>query len=405
MGAERGPNGGADGDDLAQEAPGPGLDRGAVLLGEGPGRRVLLVTSCAGLRQQVTGICASAGARLRWSPDLRGAEAEAVGPAAVDIVLLDAGDLRDAGATARFTGPDVVLLGASEDGDLWELAAQTGDCSVAVLPEAEAWLADRIASGEEEPGGCSGAVLGVLGAVGGVGASTLACWLAAHAGGAGWTTALVDADPDACGLDLLLGLELQPALRWPDLTGSQGTLSAERLWEVLPGIEQIPDLRWLSWGRGPAPAPAAPLGPVLRALRRACELIVVDLGRGAERSFGLVPHCDVVLAALPRTVRGILAAERVAASVAGAPVELVLCGAAVSDLDVRTTGELLEAAPLGPVRFDPRVPEAAETGRLLERGRRRPHAEVVADLWEQLELRHGLLAADEDRLSDARGPQ
>lgn len=379
------------------------MESGAALLVDGPGRRVLLVCASSGLRRQVTGVCASAGARLHWSPDPREQEIDAVGAGAVDVVLLDADDIRGRAPTARITGPDVVLLGRSEDADLWELAAQIGDCSVAVLPEAEAWLADRIASGEEDPGGCSGTVLGVLGAVGGVGASTLACWLAAHTAGAGWTTALVDADPDACGLDLLLGLELQPALRWPELVGSQGALSAERLWEVLPGLEQHPQLRWLSWGRSPAPAPEVPLGPVLRALRRVCEVTVVDLGRAAERSFGLVQHCDLMLTALPRTVRGVLSAERVAASVTGVPVEFVLCGAAVSDLDVRTAGELLEAAPLGPVRFDPRVPEAAETGRLLQRGRRRPHAEVVAQLWGQLELRHGLLAVDEDRLAGSGG--
>ena len=60
-------------------------------------------------------------------------------------------------------------------------------------------------------------LVGVLGAVGGAGTSTLACWLADRAAHEDRPAVLVDADRGGCGIDVLLGLEDQDGLRWPDL--------------------------------------------------------------------------------------------------------------------------------------------------------------------------------------------
>lgn len=203
---------------------------------------------------------------------------------------------------------------------------------------------------------------------------------------------LVDGDPDSCGIDLLLGTELLGGLRWPDLVGSHGALSSQRLWEVLPDIEGLESLRWLSWDR--REPVQAPVTEVLRTLRRACDVVVLDLGRGTERSFRMAGQCDAVLVVVPRTLRGMICALRVGQGLGGIPVEYVLAGPAISDVSADGAAEHLGVRPLGALPFDARVAEACEVRDLLPRGRRRRHAETAAALWEQLDELHGLLAED-----------
>lgn len=343
---------------------------------DGEGLRVGLQTEDSALRHLVSGICASAGATLKVS--VAGA---AVG--AVDVQLYDVRSLATAGIRDD-AGGEVVLLGRPEDSGLWDAAALLGGCPVAVLPEAEAWLADRLSPRAQESAGGPGVVVGVAGAAGGVGTSTLACWLAADAADNGARTVLVDADPDGCGLDVLLGLEAVDALRWPDLCRSNGVLRAEQLWPLLPGHVDHDDLRWLSWDRAPHPPVQVPWLPVLAALRTAAHAVVVDLGRVTAGDTALATHCDVVLLTLPRTVRGVLAAHRATELLAPARVECVLCGVDVADVDDALVTEALGREPVGHIRFDGRVPEAAETGRLLDRGGKRSHAQSVSQIWDEL---------------------
>ncbi|MDO5618567.1 septum site-determining protein Ssd [Kocuria sp.] len=343
---------------------------------DGDGLRVGLVTHDSAVREMVSGICASAGASLYVA-------ATAGGLTGTDVQLLDVQALTDGPAT-RGGGGDVVLLGRPEDDGLWDAAALLGGCPVAVLPAAESWLADRLAPRTETAQTSQAVVVGVVGAVGGVGASTLACWLAADAAAGGAQTVLVDADPDSCGVDVLLGLESLEAMRWPDLSRSRGVLRGEQLLPLLPGHPDQPGLSWLSWDRESVQRHDFPGVSVLAALRTVSHAVVVDLGRIGSGRDSLAGQCDVVVVALPRTVRGVLAAHRSATALGPVPVEFVLCGVDVADIDHSLVGDALGREPLGAVRFDGRVPEAAESGRLLERGRKRPHQQCVAALWDQL---------------------
>lgn len=367
---------------------------------DGPGRRVVLVSADRRLVEEMTAVCAAAEARLSRARGLEPGQLETAAAASAELILLDAREVRAAVVRpGPFEAPSV-LLGGAEDQDLWELASRVGDCTVAMLPAAEPWLADRLADLQGGAVRSSAGVLGVMGAVGGAGASTLSCWLAAAAA-LERDTVLVDGDPDGCGLDLLLGTELDGGLRWPDLVGSHGALSSQRLWEVLPDVEGLEGMRWLSWdrrGEHEAPVPA-----VLRTLRRACEVVVLDLGRAGERSFQLAGHCDAVLVVVPRTVRALLCARRAGEAIGGVPVEFALAGPAVADVEADAAGEVLGVRPLAGVAFDPRVAEACETRSLLERGRRRRHAATVAELWEQLDDLHGLLAQDASAALAAAG--
>ncbi|NKE08626.1 MULTISPECIES: septum site-determining protein Ssd [Kocuria] len=361
-------------DHAAQAGPDSPAWVGDVVQGEG--LRVGLVSHDSVLRDMVAGICASAGAQLQISP-VGGALA------GVDVCLLDVQALTD-GSGQRPEGGDVVLLGRAGDNGLWDAAALLGGCPVALLPEAESWLADRLAPRTATTAATPAVVVGVVGAVGGVGASTLACWLAADAAADGALSVLVDADPDSCGVDLLLGLESVEAMRWPDLCRARGVLRGEQLLPLLPQHPDQPGLHWLSWDRGTWLRQDAPLTHVLAALRTVAQAVVLDLGRARAGLESLAAQCDVVLVAMPRTVRGVLAAHQATNVLSSGCAEYVLCGVDVADVDETLVQEALGRTPLGHVRFDGRVPEAAESGRLLERGRKRHHQHTVAAVWDEL---------------------
>lgn len=344
---------------------------------DGDGLRVGLASHDSALRDTVSGICASAGASLQMMTP-------GVLAAGVDVHLVDVRTMTDY-PTVRGGHGDLVLLGRPEDQDVWEAAALLGGCPVAVLPAAESWLADRLAARTSEPENAPAVVVGVAGAVGGVGTSTMACWLAADAAADGARAVLVDADPDGCGVDVLLGLESAEAMRWPELCGSRGVLRGEQLLPLLPQHPDQPGLRWLSWGHDPdsLPTAEAPGIAVLAALRSAAQVVIVDLGRVRQKQDSLASQCDVVVLAMPRTVRGVLAAHRAVALLKPTPVEYVLCGMDIADIDDALVLEALGRHPLGAMRFDGRVPEATESGRLLERGRKR-HQHGVATVWDGL---------------------
>lgn len=177
--------------------------------------------------------------------------------------------------------------------------------------------------GRAQPTDGGGIVIGVLGASGGVGASTLATACAVRAADAGREVTLVDGHPWGGGLDVLAGMDLQPGLRWADLRGIRGDVDAHRLVGELPVDRH--GLRCLSWGSHlPGDDPPGP-EPVLSAVRAASQVIVVDLPRPAAPP---AVHqewwsaCDEVLLIVDATVTGIGAATVLAEHVS--PTWLVL---------------------------------------------------------------------------------
>ncbi|UZN02442.1 pilus assembly protein FlpE [Cellulomonas sp. S1-8] len=151
-------------------------------------------------------------------------------------------------------------------------------------------------------------VVGVVGACGGVGASTLAALVARRLSRT-TSTALVDLDRGAGGLDVVVGIEEVDGARWPDLRGAGGDVRGADVVALLP--------RWgacavLSADRTrPAAVDAGVRLDVLHAL--VCEVgaLVLDLDRGTVVD-GDAPlaACDVVVVvARPdlRSVAGVLA--------------------------------------------------------------------------------------------------
>jgi secretion/DNA translocation related CpaE-like protein len=148
-------------------------------------------------------------------------------------------------------------------------------------------------------------VIAVLGGSGGVGASTFAAVLAAQAPG----SLLVDVDPSAGGIDVLLGLDPLPGARWSGLRVAGGRLGQDDLLAGLPG-----------WGScAVLAADVASIDP--EALHEVLECaidgsafpaVILDLGRGdsAERAMALL-HCDLVVALVRADLTGAVAAHAV----------------------------------------------------------------------------------------------
>lgn len=116
-------------------------------------------------------------------------------------------------------------------------------------------------------------LLVVVGASGGLGSSALATAVAVRARQAGRETVLVDGCPVGGGLDVVLGVEQESGLRWPDLHRMVGSADGRALLARLPAAERVPVL---SFGRDGSEPAAEVAEAVVSALRTECPLVVVD---------------------------------------------------------------------------------------------------------------------------------
>ncbi|GAA2476533.1 septum site-determining protein Ssd [Nocardia seriolae] len=196
------------------------------------------------LRDEIRRIAAAADRPLdeREPPPGRHAWATAsaiILDTAAALSCTSAGHLRRAGILLVTDGEPSLLD--------WQSATRVGAEHVLSLPaDADALIAAFAAHDGRRPG--DGAVLAVAGAGAGAGASVLAAAVGLTAAGRFRDhTLLVDCAPYGGGLDLLLGLESAPGLRWTDLTIEHGRVSAPALHAALPVAS---GLAVLSCGRG-----------------------------------------------------------------------------------------------------------------------------------------------------------
>jgi secretion/DNA translocation related CpaE-like protein len=186
--------------------------------------------------------------------------------------------------------------------DMWRCALALGAERVAVLPADESmvleWLVEvadvRVATGF---------VVGVVGGGGGSGASTLAAGLARAAVSAGDEAVLIDLDPLGGGLELLMGCEDLPGLRWPEVVATRGRISPTALRGALPVDDGV---AVLSSPRSMIEAlPVAGVREAIQAARRAGDLVVMDLPRHRDGAGdAAVDLVDCVLVLATADVRG-----------------------------------------------------------------------------------------------------
>jgi secretion/DNA translocation related CpaE-like protein len=292
--------------------------------------------------------------------------------------------LLDSAAAAQLTSgglprrPRVALLTREDDPGAWRLAVHLGAEQVAVLPLDEPALLRGVLSARTSAGGMP--VVACIPASGGAGASTVAAGIGLAAARRGTETLLVDADAGGGGLDLMLGAEHAPGLRWGDVAALDPATPAEVILDGL--LRPAPRLRLLSWGREEAgaepPRAGWPMGDVTGAA--GLGLVVLDMPRPTADA--TTPAVDLVLLVARAGVRQSVAAAAVATRLRRTceDVRLVVRGASrggLSATDVAIAVGLPLAAELPE---DRRLPAAADDGQLARALARMPFDSIVESL-------------------------
>jgi len=275
-------------------------------------QRPLLISSDSELIDDVLRLAAANAVEIHLATDVEGARSR--WPLA-PLVLVGA----DAGlalAGARMTRRrDVVLVTREPTADTWQNAVTLGAEHVVTLPDADRWLIDRLADCEEGPAR-DGRVIAVMGAGAGSGASTFASTLALAAADRALRVLLIDADPLGGGLDVLLGLEDAPGIRWADLAETRGRLGVQSLASSLPGGH---GLSVLSWGRnGGATLSVEAMSAVIDAAARGFDIVIVDLPRHLDAATEVaLSRAEMTLLVARNRVRTTAAAARIVAELDG----------------------------------------------------------------------------------------
>ncbi|HEX4191031.1 MAG TPA: septum site-determining protein Ssd [Marmoricola sp.] len=281
----------------------------------------LVVTRDESLLAEVVRLTAAAGV----APDiLRDPDRVLASWPSASLVLVgaDAAGHLARSALPRRTGVHVLALDDVAD-PVYRDALGCGAESVLVLPEAGGWLVDALTDAGD--GDCgTGTVVGVVGAAGGVGATTFAAALAQILAVGGPALA-IDADAAGAGLDQVLGLEAEPGVRWEGLLQASGRLSARSLRDTLPARAGLSVLAWSADRTTPLTAPS--MREVLSAGRRGYPVVVVDLPRQRDAvGEEALSRCDQVVLVTTTTVPAVSAAARWARRLPSVPAHLVLRG-------------------------------------------------------------------------------
>lgn len=205
-----------------------------------------------------------------------------------------------------------------------------------------------------------GIVITVSGAVGGIGASTFAYALALQAGSElqpGHAAVLIDAQSDGAPLDVVVGAEAVPGIRWSQVQIRSADISSDTILSALPTHHGV---AVLSADRD-AHVDAVALGYLVEVLRNEAYAVVLDIPARHPLRQSLCPDIDLLL--LPPTMCGIVAAH-VAMREA---TQLVHVDIGRTDVTERLLAEYLGRAPVGPVRWQRSVTAGAVAGGSLPR--------------------------------------
>ena len=200
-------------------------------------------------------------------------------------------------------------------------------------------------------------VIGVIGASGGLGASTLAVALAVRAGPQVGATVAVDGAPDGGALDVTACLEHLPGVRWPDLAAAQGGLDGAALLRVLPAEGTTRVLAGTHRTLGEDVVRAA-----LTGLARVCGVAVVDLGR----SWWLADQCTELVLVAGTSARHLADASAVADAIheLGRPTGLVVRTGRGDPVSPEEVAVHLDLPLSGTLRDDSRIVTDADRARL-----------------------------------------
>jgi len=257
--------------------------------------------------------------------------------------------------------PGVIVVGTDlDDATIYRRAVAIGAEHVYVLPDQESALGDKLADSVDGTGRPA-VTLACVGGCGGAGATVLAAALAVVGARRGLRTMLIDGDPLGGGIDLVLGGEHFEGLRWPDLVGATGRVSAAALRSALPEMD---DLAVLSWDRSDVVAmPPEAMRSVLSAAQRSGDLVVVDLPRRSDQAVEeALIRATATLLVVPRDVRACAAAARVVGHIGliANNLRLLARDPALSGLSPADVATHLGVPLAGRIRFDKGLAERVD---------------------------------------------
>lgn len=326
---------------------------------------ILALVRDAALRDDVDRVAAAAGVRVVHASEPSGRK---VWTGAV-AVLLDRDAAHRCALLPRRNRVILVTQGEPSPTD-FQAAIAVGAQHVLALPDQDGELMAELSEAAEAAvgDGPRGAVVAVIAGRGGAGASVFAAALAQTASEA-MDALLVDVDPWSGGIDLLLGIEADSGLRWPDLTLQGGRLNYAALRETLPRQRGV---CVLSGGRGGGDIDAAPLGAVVDAGSRGGATVVCDVPRRSTAAAETaLESADLVIVVAPADVRSCAAAEGVARWVAtvNPNAGLVVRGPAPGGLRSSDVAEIVGLPLLAAMRPQAGLAETLERGGLRLRRR------------------------------------
>lgn len=344
---------------------------------------VLTLLADADLRDAVERVAAAVGMRAAASPE---PPTRKTWTGAAAVVLDESGARRSAGMPRRCGL--ILVCGGEPRESTWQAAIAVGAQHVRTLPTQENLLTRNLADAAEEArgGAGDGRVIAVVGGRGGAGASVFAAALAQTATAA----LLVDLDPWSGGIDLLLGTEATPGLRWPDLSLQGGRLSWPAVRDALPSHRGT---AVLSGTRTCHEVAAGPVEAILDSGRRGGVMVICDVPRRPTASAETAMECaDLIVAVTTCSVRGIAATAAVAPVLRtlNPNVGLVVRGPSPGGLRAREVAEVTGLPLLAAMRPEPMLAARLERGG-LRLGRRSPLAAAAREVLGVLQ--RGVVAA------------
>lgn len=329
-----------------------------------PATAVLALVDDRALREDVDRVAAAAAVRVVHAhrPSSRTVWVSA------QVVVLDAAAAARCADEGLPRRDRVYLVGTAEPGDGdWKAAVSVGAQRVIRLPAQDGELVDAFTTASQNSGSSvrRGAVIATVGGCGGAGASLFAAALAQVAPQA----LLVDTDPWGGGLDLAMGTEGVPGLRWQDLTLRDGRIGFEALRTALPARGGV---TVLSGGRHGAGIEAGPLSAVIDAGRNAGVTVVCDVPRRVTRAVEIsLESADLVVMVVPADVRAAAAAGALTGWVrtVNPNVGLVVRGPAPGGLRAGDIAATVGLPLVAAMRPQPGLADALERGGLRLRAR------------------------------------
>ena len=316
------------------------------------------------LRRDLDRVAAAASVRVVHAG---GALSRRTWSAAAAVVLDEAAAERCRRAALPRRPHVTVLTAAGPATATWAAAVGVGAGLVLRLPEQERDLVRALAEAAESSrdNGARGDVVAVIGGCGGAGASSLAVALAQAAADA----LLVDLDPWGGGIDLLLGAENAPGLRWPDVALQDGRLN----WSsVRAALLRHRGVSVLSGTRRGYELAAGPVHAIVDAGRRGAVTVVCDVPRRlTDAAQAALDAADLVVVVSRCDVRA-CAATGALAPVLGAVnpnVGLVVRGPSPGGLRAAEIADITGLPLLASMKAEPRFAEQLERGG-LRAGRR-----------------------------------